>query len=95
MSWLRAKVKNWLNGYGNKLAGMTPAPSMNIIDESTAVDIEGLRFSVMVANGGVIVQMRTYDHRKDRNLHSTYIIPDGEPVAERIGQIVSMEILKS
>jgi hypothetical protein len=49
----------------------------------------------MSANGGVIVQLRQYDRKTDRSNLSTHIITDGEDVADRIGQIVSLEMLRS
>jgi hypothetical protein len=59
------------------------------------VDIDGMHFNVMKANGGVIVQLRTYDRKIDRNNYTTHIITDNEDVADRIGQIVSLEMLRS
>jgi hypothetical protein len=48
----------------------------------------------MPAIGGTLVQIRNYDSRKDRTDTSTYIITMDEDVATRIGQIVSLELLK-
>ena len=59
------------------------------------VDVGGLSFSVMVARGGTIVQVRNYDSVKDRTAINTHVIPEGEDIAEAIGHIVSMELLKS
>jgi hypothetical protein len=60
-----------------------------------AIDVEGLSFNVMSAQGGTVVQVRCYDRKTDRNNHITHVIPDGEDIADRIGQIVSMELLRS
>ena len=49
----------------------------------------------MPAQGGTIVQIRHYDRKTDRHNNITHIIPDGEDISERIGQIVSMELLRS
>jgi hypothetical protein len=57
------------------------------------VEVDGLRFNVMTARGGTVVQLRKYDSRKDENKYTTYVIPDGENIAEEIGKIVSMELL--
>ena len=58
-------------------------------------DIEGLAFNVMPAQGGVIVQLRKYDRKADRNDNSTHIITEGEDIAEAIGKIVAMELWKA
>ena len=86
--WLRRKVRRWLER-GDEypaIVAATPDPR---------VEIEGLTFNVMSANGGTIIQTRQYNSKIDRNVYSTHIIPDGEDVAERIGQIVSLELLKN
>lgn len=73
----------------------TPSLNRATVRESSEVDIEGMRFTVMPAEGGTIVQMRTYDRRKDESNNKTYIIPDSEEdVAHRIGQIVAMELIR-
>jgi hypothetical protein len=69
--------------------------SINSVRSSEAPDIEGLRFIVMPAEGGTIVQMRIYDRRKDESNNKTYVIPDTEQdVAHRVGQIVAMELIR-
>jgi len=62
-----------------------------------------IRFNVLVCQGGVVLEIRTPDsnsglvkgsYNKDPEIR-THLIPEGEDVAERIGQIVSMEILRA
>jgi len=54
-----------------------------------------MRFTVMPAEGGTIIQMRVYDRRKDESNNKTYVIPDSEQdVAHRVGQIVAMELIR-
>jgi hypothetical protein len=92
MRWLKNKLRNWINSDDYPSAIQTASNKIRVSDEP---DVEGLRFTIMKANGGVILQSRRYDRRRDESDSSTYIITDDEPYAERIGQIVSMEILKS
>lgn len=91
MRWLKNKLRNWINSDDREVV-MSPSNKIRVSDEP---DVDGMRFTVMKANGGVILQSRRYDRRRDESDCSTYIITDDEPYAERIGQIVSMEILKS
>lgn len=88
MRWLKRKIKRWLDD--DTVVACEPA-----IVRGSSVDIDGLSFNVMQANGGVIVQTRQYNSKTDRNMYSTHIITDQEPLAERVGQIVSIELLKS
>lgn len=88
-NWLRSKLHSFI--FPPDIA----SSKLATVQESNHVDIEGMRFTVMTAAGGIIVQMRTYDRRKDESNNKTYIIPDTEEdIANRIGQIVSMELLK-
>ena len=88
MNWLKRKIIRWMRDDWNS------KPVAQIDCSEPSVDIEGLRFNVMPAQGGTIVQIRHYDRKTDRHNNITHIIPDGEDVAERIGQIVSMELLR-
>ena len=89
INWFRHKLHNFI------FPSDSLAVSKSAVRERDDADIEGMRFSVMVAEGGTIVQMRTYDRRKDEQHNKTYVIPDTEQdIAHRIGQIVSLEMMK-
>ena len=88
MMWLKRKVRRWLD-QDDSVAEISLSPVVR------DVDVDGLNFNVMSAQGGTIVQVRHYDRKTDRNSTITHVIPDGEEISERIGQIVSMEILRS
>ena len=60
-----------------------------------SVEIEGLTFNVMPAQGGTIIQLRKYDDKLNRNGYSTHIIAEGQDVAETIGKIVAIELWKA
>jgi hypothetical protein len=89
INWLRTKLHNFIFPPDeSKLAGMA-------IRESGEADIEGMRFTVMPAEGGTIVQMRVYDRKRDENNTKTYVISDTEQdIAHRIGQIVALELIR-
>jgi hypothetical protein len=93
----RLKVLNWLGaGYMtierdddfNQCDLSVPSPSR------AHIEVEGLSFNVMPAQGGTIIQLRKYDRKLDRNDNSTHVIPEGEDIAETIGKIVAMELWK-
>ena len=90
INWIRTKLHNFIFPQD-----VTRASNSISVRESNDVDIEGMRFTVMPAEGGTIIQMRTYDRRKDESNNKTYIIPDTEEdIAHRIGQIVAMELIR-
>lgn len=91
MKWLKKIVVKWVRDDWYNSQPVAVAQSVG----ASAVDVEGLSFNVMSAQGGTVVQIRSYDRRTDRNNNITHVIPDGEDISERIGQIVSMELLRS
>ena len=53
-----------------------------------------IRFEISSAVGGKIVTVRRNDPRKDHYDQTTYVIPTGEDLGERIAKIVNMEQYK-
>ena len=86
----------WIYNYQheNEIYAKT-AVAGNTIRVSDEADIDGLRFTVMPARGGTIIQMRTYDRKRDENNHTTYVIPEGADIAVEVGRIVSLELIKA
>ncbi|CAB4128549.1 hypothetical protein UFOVP112_38 [uncultured Caudovirales phage] len=91
MKWLKKIVVSWVK---DDWYNSQPV-AQDITVGARSIDVEGLSFNVMPATGGTVVQIRHYDRKTDRNNNITHVIPEGEDIAERIGQIVSMEILRS
>lgn len=92
---LRTRFINWLaKGQGN--IKMSNGLAHDVIARDDSIDMDNaLRFSVLSAHGGTVVQIRHYDKKTDRNSNITHVIPDGEDISTAIGHIVSMEILRS
>jgi hypothetical protein len=92
INWLRTRLHNFIFPQDTYATSSSKGISVREKDEP---DIDGMRFTVMVAEGGTIVQMRVYDRRKDESNNKTYVIPDTEAdIAHRVGQIVAMELFK-
>ena len=54
-----------------------------------------IRFKVAAAEGGMIVEVQTYDSKKDRSITKHHIIPDEtEDKAAALARIVSWEFLR-
>ena len=94
---------NWFNRWFAKKckqAWEDSQPEQNILSSGSVrindgVEIEGIRFTMMPANGGYILQSRHYDRKRDDHAFSTHLIHDGEDIAEAVGRIVAMEIYRS
>ena len=70
--------------------------TLRIRDSDSDVDLERpIRFKVAAAEGGMIVEVSTYDEKKDRSIVKHHIIPDEtEDKAAAIARIVSWEFLR-
>jgi hypothetical protein len=93
----RLAILNWLGaGYMTITKDDNyEATSIGIDSMAPEVDVTGLSFNVMAAQGGTIVQLRKYDDKLSRNNYSTHIIAEGQDVAENIGKIVAIELWKA
>ena len=91
MKWLKRTIVKWVK---DDWYNSQPV-AQDVTVGARSIDVEGLSFNVMPAQGGTVVQIRSYDRRTDRNNTITHVIPEGEDIATRLGQIVSVELLRS
>jgi hypothetical protein len=87
---LKQKLRNWLMNDPDDDYSV----SIGIDDHSPSLDSEGFRLQVHKANGGVVVETKTYDRRKDENRNSLYVITEDKDLGAEIGKIITMENLK-
>jgi len=89
-----SRIMKWGWDYGRAIKGT----EIRALDHIDGIDIErpeSLRLTTLRARGGTVVQVRSYNRKSDNNDYITFVIPDGADVAEEIGKIVNMELLKS
>ena len=82
------------NLYSNDKVSLTDRDSVVCISEE--IDLtRPINFKVAAAEGGMIVEVRTYDSKNDRSITKHHIIPDEtEDKAAAIARIVSWEFLR-
>jgi hypothetical protein len=67
----------------------------SIAVESSDIDLDGaVRFDLVSATGGRILQVRRWDKKHDNHDTVTYVIPSGEDVGQRVAKILNLELLK-
>lgn len=88
---LRQKLRNWLM---NDSEDDIYAPVESIGIDVPSIDSNGFRLQVYKANGGVVVETRTYDRRRDENNNSLYVITEDKDLGAEIGKIITMENLR-
>ena len=60
-------------------------------DDNRIESESSIHFTVTNASGGRIVQVRHYDRKSDRNMHSLHIITPDENLAESLAHILVLE----
>jgi hypothetical protein len=88
---LKQKIRNWLM---NDQANDFESVSLAIEDSYPSIDSNGFRLQVYKANGGVVVETKRYDMRKDEDRNSLYVITEDKDLGEEIGKIITMENLR-
>ncbi len=53
-----------------------------------------IHFDLSTAVGGKILNVRRYDRRTNQNDTTTYVIPNGDDLSERIVKILNLETFK-
>jgi hypothetical protein len=63
--------------------------------EQSEFDMDSpVRFDLVSAHGGRILQVRRWDRKHDSHDTTTYVIPSGEDVGQRVAKILNLELIK-
>ena len=54
-----------------------------------------ISFQIYPARGGTVIETLQYDQKTDRHIPHLYVISEGEDFTQTLGQIVSMEQIRS
>ena len=56
--------------------------------------VDPILFKVEAVQGGTLVETRWYDHKRDESIRKLHIVMSNENLAEAIGKIVTMELIR-
>ena len=91
IKWLCYKIINLGNRYGEHGQDCLPIATT----DDTRPDMEkAVRFSVLPARGGCVLETRTFDKKEREWDVVSHVIPEGADVAKEVGDIVAMEMLR-
>jgi peroxiredoxin len=91
MSWLKRKLRNWINNDHDKVIGLS---ARDFPDERSVQDDPVLSFRIYNAQNGKILEFSRYDRKTDRQERSVYIIEKDKDVTEYVGKCLSLELLR-
>ncbi len=83
----KQRIRNWIMNDNDE-------QDIPQLVEADRLSSEGMRMQIYRASGGYVVETRSYDHHKDRNLNSMHVITDDQDLGDALGKIVMMEALK-
>ena len=89
MNWLKRRLRVWAfsseTSRGLVVSQDGPGESLSS---------DPLRLSIYRANGGIVVETRTYDRQKDRNQTQLHIVGHDEDLGRSLSKIITMESLR-
>jgi len=92
--WFRKKCEQAWEASREEQNVIRLGPVKTISEDNSISMDHSLRFNVLPAQGGTIIEVRHYDRKDDRQSTSTYVIPDADDLSTNIAHIVSMELMK-
>jgi len=66
-----------------------------ISEDTCRISATGIRFEVYRANGGTVIETRRPDRRTGDSVYELHVIGDNQDLGQAIGQIITLEALKS
>jgi hypothetical protein len=104
IKWLSSKIIQWGREYNDMVDEIAPdrpiatrkgSSRRNAISLYNEAEIpRTFRFDVSVGRGGIVLVTKRYDPKRDENTEVLHVIHDNDDVANSVGQIVAMEMLK-
>ena len=93
MNWLRRLMHNFIFPQDDVQTCKTSRKGI-AISADEGLGTEPMRLSIYRANGGTIVETRTYDRQKDRNQTQLHIVSHDEDLGHSLAKIITMESLR-
>jgi len=100
--WLWSRVMKWGWDYGRDIDEPLRSRGrrgkydiVSIDDTDSTIELpDPITFRVQAITGGTLVETRWYDPKNDEPVRKLHIVNDNENLAEAIGKIVTMELIR-
>jgi hypothetical protein len=93
MNWLKKRLRVW--AFSSDENEKKTSRGLVVSDMSgDSLSSDPLRLSIYRANGGIVVETRTYDRQKDRNQTQLHIVGHDEDLGRSLSKIITMESLR-
>jgi hypothetical protein len=104
--WLWSRMMKWGWDYSRNIEDEIQVPfdpkrrrgrrgeDMILVADNEIELTDPIRFSVQTVQGGTLIETRWHDPKQDEYVRKLHIVIQDENLAEAIGKIVTMELLK-
>jgi hypothetical protein len=104
--WLWSRMMKWGWDYSRNIDDEIKVPfdpkrrrgrrgeDMILVADDEIDLTDPIRFSVQTVSGGTLIETRWHDPKQDEYVRKLHIVTQDENLAEAIGKIVTMELLK-
>lgn len=90
MNWLRAKLRDWLNGPYISEVKASHRGDIGSVNAKTS-----LRFTIYPASGGYVIEHSKQDRYKDSEGPELTIVNHGEDIGKTVEHLLALESLRS
>jgi hypothetical protein len=94
MNWLKKRLRVWAFSSDENEKKTSRGLVVSQDSPGESLSSEPLRLSIYRANGGIVVETRTYDRQKDRNQTQLHIVGHDEDLGRSLSKIITMESLR-
>ena len=91
---IRGSLKKLIR-WANRFDEIKNSIDTNSPVSTSSLNGKGMNFSIYSASGGHVMEYRMYDEKTDKMINNLHIITSDQDMGERIGLIVTTEILRN
>ena len=62
---------------------------------NSTIGARGMNFSLYSASGGYVVEYRRFDEKRGEHINNLHIINHSDDLGEKIGEIVTVELMRN
>ena len=97
INWFKKKIISWVKEDWNTVRNEGFEESSTVSASSgkrRSLDNHGMNFTLHAANGGYVMEYKTYDPKIDKQYTALHIIPSDQELGQGIAHIITLEMLK-
>jgi hypothetical protein len=87
---LKRRLRDWLIEVPEDRPMLAPSKGNLLVEKSSNLDGDPIRLSIHAANGGFVIETKTYDRKRDSGNSNLYIVTDQDQLGDELSKIITM-----